>query len=94
MAGFAAVYVWRVVNRDRFWTTQGFYLAVGFYGAQRFVWEFLKPYPKLIGPFNLFHVLSAGLVIYGWIWWARSGADERGAQERAVPVSRPDHGPV
>ena len=25
------------------WRTNGFYLAVGFYGVQRFVWEFLKP---------------------------------------------------
>ena len=42
----------------------GFYLAVGFYGAQRFVWEFFKPYGALIGPFTLFHLLSAAIVAY------------------------------
>ena len=42
-----------------------------FYGAQRFVWEFLKPYPTLIGPFNHFHLMSAGLVIYGATMIAR-----------------------
>ena len=45
--------------RDR----HGFYLAVGFYGLQRFVWEFLKPYPTVIGPFNL--VPSAVLGVRG-----------------------------
>jgi prolipoprotein diacylglyceryltransferase len=42
----------------------GFYLAVVSYGAQRFVWEFLKPYGTLVGPFTLFHLLSAALVVY------------------------------
>jgi len=64
MAGFAAVYAWRVLNRDRFWIEQGFYLAVGWYGLQRFVWEFLKPYGTLIGPFTLFHFLSAAVFFY------------------------------
>src|SRR4029079_19534164 len=35
-AVYAAVYLWRVLRRDRFVIAQGFYLAVGFYGAQRF----------------------------------------------------------
>jgi prolipoprotein diacylglyceryltransferase len=64
MAIFAAVYTWRILNRDRFWATQGFYLAVGFYGLQRFVWEFFKPYGPLLGPFTLFHFLSAAVLIY------------------------------
>jgi phosphatidylglycerol---prolipoprotein diacylglyceryl transferase len=64
MAIFAVVYIWRIRNRDRFWATQGFYLAVGFYGLQRFVWEFFKPYGPLIGPFTLFHVLSVAVLIY------------------------------
>jgi prolipoprotein diacylglyceryltransferase len=38
--------------------------VVGFYGLQRFAWEFLKPYGTLIGPFTLFHILSATLVAY------------------------------
>jgi len=79
MAAFAAFYVWRVHRageqserparqllkaHDRFVIDNGFYLAVGFYGAQRFVWEFIKPYGALVGPFTLFHLLSAALVAY------------------------------
>ena len=64
MAAFAAFYLWRALRNDRFVTDNGFYLAVGFYGAQRFVWEFLKPYGTLVGPFTLFHLLSAALVAY------------------------------
>jgi prolipoprotein diacylglyceryltransferase len=64
MAIFAAVYTWRILNRDRVWAPQGFYLAVGFYGLQRFVWEFFKPYGPLAGPFTLFHFLSAAVLIY------------------------------
>ena len=33
---------------------------VGWYGLQRFVWEFFKPYATLIGPFNLFHLVCLG----------------------------------
>jgi prolipoprotein diacylglyceryltransferase len=64
MAAFALVYVLRALRNDRFVIDNGFYLAVGFYGAQRFVWEFIKPYGVLIGPFTLFHLLSAALVAY------------------------------
>lgn len=64
MAAFAVVYVVRIMNRDRLWIDKGFYLAVGFYGLQRFAWEFIKPYGPLLGPFTLFHLLSVGLVIY------------------------------
>ena len=64
MATFAAVYLWRVLRHDRFVIAQGFYLAVGFYGAQRFVWEFFKPYGTLVGPFTLFHLLSAAVLVY------------------------------
>lgn len=42
----------------------GFYLVVGVYGAQRFVWEFFKPYARVLGPFNLFHLLAALLCAY------------------------------
>src|SRR3984893_4099324 len=66
MAIFAVVYAWRILNRDRFWTTQGFYLAVGFYGLQLFVWEFFKPYGPLAGPFTLFHFLSAAVFVYAF----------------------------
>ena len=31
---------------------------------QRFVWEFFKPYATIVGPFNLFHLVCLGLVLY------------------------------
>jgi phosphatidylglycerol:prolipoprotein diacylglycerol transferase len=51
-------------QRQGFFMRNGFYLLVLFYGAQRFAWEFLKPYGVIAGPFNLFHFICAGLVIY------------------------------
>lgn len=47
------------------------------YAVQRFVWEFLKPYPRLIGPFDAFHFVMVGLFVYGIVWWrrGRSGAE-------------------
>jgi phosphatidylglycerol:prolipoprotein diacylglycerol transferase len=56
----------------------GFYLVVGAYGAQRFAWEFLKPYARVLGPFNLFHLLAALLCAYA-IFMAR-GANDGGTQ--------------
>jgi hypothetical protein len=42
-----------------------------FYACQRFLWEFLKPYPAVLGPLNVFHLLMLGLLIYGITWWHR-----------------------
>jgi prolipoprotein diacylglyceryltransferase len=64
MAAFALGYVWLALRDNRFMIDNGFYLAVGFYGTQRFVWEFFKPYGTLMGPFTLFHLLSVALVVY------------------------------
>ena len=44
--------------------TQGFYLFTGCYAVQRFAWEFLKPYPHVIGPFNVFHLICIALFGY------------------------------
>jgi prolipoprotein diacylglyceryltransferase len=67
MAAFAGVYAARALKNDRFVIENGFYLAVGYYGLQRFVWEFIKPYGSLIGPFTLFHILSVMIFLYGVI---------------------------
>jgi phosphatidylglycerol:prolipoprotein diacylglycerol transferase len=64
MAGFALVYVAAVVRRKVYIIGNGFYLALAFYGLQRFVWEFLKPYAGLIGPLTLFHLLSLAVLFY------------------------------
>src|SRR5215475_10178168 len=44
MTVFAVVYVLAVLRRFDFMIENGFYLALGYYGLQRFIWEFLKPY--------------------------------------------------
>jgi phosphatidylglycerol:prolipoprotein diacylglycerol transferase len=64
MAGFALFFVWLLRRRPKIAAVDGFYLFVGFYGAQRFVWEFLKPYPVIAGPVNLFHLAAGALVLY------------------------------
>jgi phosphatidylglycerol---prolipoprotein diacylglyceryl transferase len=64
MAAFAIVYVAAVRLRDPFVIDSGFYLAAAFYGAQRFAWEFLKPYGAVLGPLTLFHLLSIAIFAY------------------------------
>jgi len=81
MAAFAAVYVWRVLSGDRFFIANGFYLAVGCYGLQRFAWEFLKPYGTLLGPFTLFHLLSAAVLLYAVVMIATAKSES--THERA-----------
>lgn len=51
-------------TRNRWFMHNGFYALVLFYAGQRFIWEFLKPYGTVVGPFNLFHLVCAGLVAY------------------------------
>lgn len=94
MAVFLAVYLTGLAHRSPWAMRRGFYAMCVWYGVQRFAWEFLKPYPALIGPFNLFHVLCGGLVAYGWLYWLGDLRRERAAQGRALPVPGPDHEPV
>lgn len=93
MALFLALYLAGLERRAPWAMRRGFYVLCLWYGAQRFVWEFLKPYPALVEPFNLFHILCGGLVAYGWLYFRRDQRDEL-AQVRALPVPRPDHQPV
>ena len=83
MAAFAAAYVGAALNRNDFVVTNGFYLALLYYALQRFVWEFLKPYGALIGPFSLFHLLSLLILIYAAAMLATAPA-ARPKHERAV----------
>jgi phosphatidylglycerol---prolipoprotein diacylglyceryl transferase len=71
MTIFAAV-AFRLLRRQPAWfRANGFYLFVIIYGAQRFLWEFLKPYAKVLGPFNLFHILCLLLIGYGFFMLRR-----------------------
>lgn len=56
----------------------GFYLFVAWYALQRFAWEFLKPYPAVIGPFNVFHLICIALFAYSG-FMMRSSHDFRTA---------------
>jgi phosphatidylglycerol---prolipoprotein diacylglyceryl transferase len=83
MAGFAAYYIFAVLNRNDFVVTNGFYLVLVYYGLQRFLWEFLKPYGALIGPFTLFHLLSLFILLYATVMLA-TAPKARPTHERAV----------
>lgn len=71
VAAFLAVY-WPALASGRGWAVRhGFHAFVLAYAVQRFLWEFLKPYPPLLGPLNIFHLLMLGLAAYALAWIAR-----------------------
>ena len=96
MALFLAVYIWGLAGRAPWAMRRGFYVLCAWYGLQRFAWEFLKPYPSVVGPFNVFHLLCGGLIVYGLVYFVRDRADERAnePQVRAVSLPRTDHQPL
>ena len=97
MAAFLALYLAGLAARAPWAMRRGFYALCVWYGVQRFAWEFLKPYPSLIGPFNVFHLICAGLVGYGVVYYLRDLADERsgaGQEGRALSLPRADHQPL
>jgi len=79
MAIFLAVYLHARLNHARWARNHGFHAMIIFYACQRFLWEFLKPYPAVLGPLNAFHFLMLGLVAYGLFWWGRDNSAEQGA---------------
>jgi phosphatidylglycerol---prolipoprotein diacylglyceryl transferase len=83
MAAFAVLYVAAVFRRDEYVIANGFYLALAWYGLQRFLWEFWKPYGGLIGPLTLFHLLSLFILLYAVVMLATAPA-VRSRHERAA----------
>jgi prolipoprotein diacylglyceryltransferase len=83
MAAFAVFYVAAVIRRDEYVVTNGFYLALAWYGLQRFVWEFWKPYGALAGPLTLFHLLSLFILLYAAVMLLTAPA-ARPSHERAA----------
>jgi len=71
MAAFLAAFLLLLRRGGERLRRTGFYWFVGFYAAQRFAWEFLKPYGTVIGPFNLFHLLSLVLMAYAAVFISR-----------------------
>jgi prolipoprotein diacylglyceryltransferase len=72
MLVFLVVYLGAIARDSSLVVREGFYLVVLFYGVQRFVWEFLKPYPTVWGPFNVFHLLCIAMIAYGIIMIGRN----------------------
>ncbi|WP_368911724.1 prolipoprotein diacylglyceryl transferase family protein [Taklimakanibacter deserti] len=75
MALFLVVALILIGRRDAWFLRCGFYAMVLVYAGQRFLWEFLKPYGTVLGPFNLFHFICGGLVIYSVIMIGRTQAE-------------------
>jgi len=51
-------------SRTEYIIQYGFYICIGFYASQRFVWEFFKPYTTVIGSLNTFHIVCFMLIAY------------------------------
>lgn len=69
---FLALYL-RALAKGAPWAEErAFYLFILFYAAQRFFWEFFKPYPRLVGPLDLFQLLAAVMIAYALVFDARA----------------------
>ena len=67
MALFLLVALLLLARRNAWFMRNGFYVLVLYYAGQRFLWEFLKPYGTLLGPFNVFHLVCLGLMTYALV---------------------------
>lgn len=56
-----------LLRGDPRWWQRGFYYFAFAYGIQRFVWEFLKPYPTTLAGLTIFQYLCIGLMVYGLV---------------------------
>ncbi|HUI35639.1 MAG TPA: prolipoprotein diacylglyceryl transferase family protein [Stellaceae bacterium] len=71
MAAFLFAFIFLLRHEGEWVRRTGFYLFVAVYALQRFGWEFLKPYGTIIGPLNLFHLLSLALIAYAAVFACR-----------------------
>src|SRR3954466_543395 len=67
MLAFLAVYLAALARRAAWTRTRAFYVFILFYAAQRFAWEFWKPYPRLLGPLDVFQLLAIAMILYALI---------------------------
>ena len=70
MLAFLTLAAGLIGQRNKWFMHNGFYALVLCYAAQRFLWEFLKPYGTVFGPFNVFHLMCGGLIAYA-LWMMR-----------------------
>jgi phosphatidylglycerol:prolipoprotein diacylglycerol transferase len=72
MLAFLIVYLAALGRRAAWTRDRAFYLFILCYAIQRFVWEFLKPYPRLVGPLDLFQLLALAMIFYALVLDARA----------------------
>lgn len=72
MLGFLALYLVALGRRAEWTRTRAFYLFIMFYALQRFACEFLKPYPRIVGPLDLFQLLCVAMIFYALAFDARA----------------------
>ena len=68
MLAFLSVYLVALARRAAWTQTRAFYLFVIVYAAQRFLWEFLKPYPRVAGPLDIFQLLAILMILYALVF--------------------------
>lgn len=68
MLAFLAIYLAALARNARWATSDAFYVLVFVYGTQRFIWEFFKPYPRLIGPFDVFQLAAVAMITYAVVY--------------------------
>jgi phosphatidylglycerol:prolipoprotein diacylglycerol transferase len=72
MLAFLAIYLVALARRAPWTRTRAFYLFVIVYAAQRFLWEFLKPYPRVLGPLDVFQLLALVMILYALVFDGRA----------------------
>ena len=98
MAAFLVYALVMLARRNAFFMRNGFYLMVLWYAAQRFCWEFLKPYAPVLGPLNLFHLICLALIAYALAMLIGSQTQPRAPADtpRAdkIPIPNPRSPPM
>jgi phosphatidylglycerol:prolipoprotein diacylglycerol transferase len=72
MLAFLGLYLAALARRAAWTRDRAFYLFILVYAAQRFLWEFLKPYPRLFGPLDVFQLLALAMIAYALVFDARA----------------------
>lgn len=75
MLAFLVTAIALLKRRAPLFLRNGFYLLVFWYAAQRFAWEFLKPYAALWGSLNVFHFTAMALMLYSMSMMLRARTD-------------------
>ncbi len=64
MAAFLLWFLARLARDPATAAARGFYWLVTYYAGMRLLTEFLKPYAKVAGPFNIFQITCLALLVY------------------------------